>query len=446
MKRTSKILILGAFVLTTMLSVPVHAQLGSYGGVPGLAETPPVYLDYATFKSDSTGLVRLEVYYKVYNNALTFQPEGDRFVARYEIRAALEDDDGVPVVVRTVEKSVIVGSEQKTKSRVDYRTSQLNFDLPPNEYYLKFTLFDDYNTSIFNHGEKVKLDRYDADQPQFSQVEFARHIQESPEDSSVFSKGDLIIVPSVSREYEGEENSRLLYYLELYQGKDGADKVLVETIIRSATKGMVYRDTLTTHFSSPVERQLREISSAEFGPGRYEMELLLRGRRNKKLAQQRQVFDVQWSQRAVLKHDYKTAVDQISLIANSQELDKLKDLKSLEDRIRAFNEFWVGRDPTVGTARNEVKEEFYRRVDYANRQFKGLRREGWRTDRGRIYIMHGEPDQVDDYPMSPSYLPYQIWHYYKGARYLRFLFVDEDLDGDYRLQYPYDGLNQRPDF
>ena len=446
MNKTLKILIAGILAVATVFSAQSYAQLGSFGGVPGLAESPGVYLDYAAFKSDSAGMVRLEVYYKVYNNVLTFQPEVGNFVARYEIRAAVEDEDGLPVEVRTLERSVVVGSEVKTKSAVDYRTSQINFTLPPNEYNLKFTLFDDYNSSIFNHSEQIKLERFEADQPQFSQVEFARHIQEEPDDSSVFAKGDLLIVPSVSREYEGEENSRLLYYLELYQGKDKAEKVLVETIIRSAAKGMVYRDTLTTVFNGPVERQLREISSAEFSPGRYEMELLLRGRRNKKLAQQRQVFDVQWSQRAMLKHDYKTAVDQLSLIASSQELSKLKDLNTLEERIKAFNDFWLGRDPTVGTPRNEVKEEFYRRIDYANRRFKGLRREGWRTDRGRVYIMHGEPDQVDDYPMSPSYLPYQIWHYYKQGRYLRFLFVDEDLDGDYRLQYPYDGLNQRPDF
>lgn len=48
--------------------------------------------------------------------------------------------------------------------------------------------------------------------------------------------------------------------------------------------------------------------------------------------------------------------------------------------------------------------------------------------------------------MSPDALPYQIWHYYREGAYRRFTFVDENEDGDYRLQFPYDGLNQRPDF
>jgi hypothetical protein len=75
-----------------------------------------------------------------------------------------------------------------------------------------------------------------------------------------------------------------------------------------------------------------------------------------------------------------------------------------------------------------------------------MTREGWQTDRGRIYISYGEPDEIDDYPYSLSSVPYQEWHYYRDGRYRKFTFVDVNLDGEYRLQYPYDGLDQRPDF
>jgi GWxTD domain-containing protein len=127
-------------------------------------------------------------------------------------------------------------------------------------------------------------------------------------------------------------------------------------------------------------------------------------------------------------------------------VSKLKKLKTLDERVAAFNAFWESRDPTVGTAENEIKREFYRRITYANRQFRHLRQEGWRTDRGRVYVKFGEPDQIDDYPMAPDAPPYQVWHYYQNGAYRRFAFVDSSEDGDYRLQFPYDGLNQTPDF
>jgi GWxTD domain-containing protein len=209
---------------------------------------------------------------------------------------------------------------------------------------------------------------------------------------------------------------------------------------------MVYRDTLTSQLRNDIERQLREISLADFRPARYELEITLHGRRNKELYKTRQDFSVTWSDEALIKHDFKTALSQLELISESGDLDSLKAAQTDDARRRAFDAFWHKKDPTPGTAENEAKQEFYRRVSYANRRFTIMRREGWRTDRGRIYIRYGHPDQIDDVPMSPSYPPYQVWHYYTEGRYRRFTFVDENFDGEYRLTYPYDGLNQRPDF
>ena len=124
----------------------------------------------------------------------------------------------------------------------------------------------------------------------------------------------------------------------------------------------------------------------------------------------------------------------------------MKKIEGYEDRIKAFNEFWLSHDPTPGTPENEVKIAFYGRVRIANENFGVMRRPGWKTDRGRIFIEFGPPDHLVDVPFSPESRPYQVWHYTSIGPYRRFLFIDENSDGDYRLQYPYDGLNQRPDF
>ncbi len=69
-----------------------------------------------------------------------------------------------------------------------------------------------------------------------------------------------------------------------------------------------------------------------------------------------------------------------------------------------------------------------------------MRMEGWRTDRGHIYVRYGEPDYMVEEPFSLSHHPYQVWQYTRISPNRRFVFVDENEDGDYRLQYPYDGL------
>ena len=64
--------------------------------------------------------------------------------------------------------------------------------------------------------------------------------------------------------------------------------------------------------------------------------------------------------------------------------------------------FWYRRDPTPDTVENEFREEYFRRVMYANERFGG-RIPGWKTDRGRIYIVYGPPDEIDSHPSGGTY-------------------------------------------
>ena len=198
--------------------------------------------------------------------------------------------------------------------------------------------------------------------------------------------------------------------------------------------------------TEPRIRQIRTVSLDGYVSGEYELFVTLRGRRNKKLTQQYREFSVRWTQKALLRHEYKKAIEQIALIANSEEIRTLEEVTGYEDRVAAFGQFWRARDPVPETPENEAKREFYRRIRVANSLFSFLYREGWRTDRGRIYVKYGEPDQIDDFPLVPDRQPYQVWHYYKQHQYRRFTFIDDTDDGDYRLAYPYDGTGMRPDF
>ena len=209
---------------------------------------------------------------------------------------------------------------------------------------------------------------------------------------------------------------------------------------------MVYRDTVWTDLEQAVVRQVRDLNLNEFPAGEYELEIYLLGRRNKTLHKITEEFDVAWSPEATIRHDWKATIGQLAYIADPGELSEIKKLKSFEERKAAFDAFWEEREIPDGTSANITKQEFYRRVTFANQEFSAMRRDGWKTDRGMIYIKYGKPDEVDDEPYATNRLPYQIWHYYRRGEYLRFTFEDENQDGDFRLQYPFDGRGQRPDF
>lgn len=404
-------------------------------------------VDHALFKADLTSNDgRLEVYYQIFNRALNFEEFDDYFEAEYELSIKVIGDHDSDAGNYEHNQKVRVLSHQKAISRTDYRTNQVNFTLHPGKYEVITTLYDPQHNKEIERKFKVEVDKYDDKKPMISDIEMIQALSPRNDNPSVFDKGDLRLIPSVRHKYGQMEDMKLYFYMELYQGRDSLDEIRVETVLRHLTKGMLYRDSLTTVFDTPIKRQFREISIDDLRPGKYELFVTLKGRRNKKIDVKYADFEILWSAQAMLKHDYDVIVHQIALIASKEEVEQLEDKVTLEDRINAFNAFWESKDPTPGTVENETKNEFYRRVAIANENFSFTYDNGWSTDRGRIYIMYGEPDQVDDYPIVPDRRPYQEWHYYHGSTYRKFIFEDTNEDGDYRLIYPYDGLYQRPDF
>lgn len=126
---------------------------------------------------------------------------------------------------------------------------------------------------------------------------------------------------------------------------------------------------------------------------------------------------------------YKDWVNKdVRWIITEQELAAFKKLSTDAERDQFIENFWQRRDPTPDTPENEFREEHFRRMAYANDHFAaGV--PGWKTDRGRIYIVYGPPDGTESHPMggpyerpaeegggSTSTFPFEIWtyHYIEG--------------------------------
>jgi GWxTD domain-containing protein len=129
------------------------------------------------------------------------------------------------------------------------------------------------------------------------------------------------------------------------------------------------------------------------------------------------------------KDFYETA----RLIMTKQENRIFRHLPDKESRDEFIEEFWAKRDPDRLTEENEFKEEFYRRIEYANTRFlEGP--PGWKTDRGRIYIYFGAPDRMDQNPMTnnPGMRGWILWVYYRYG--FAVYFFDRRGDGQYNLE------------
>ncbi len=101
----------------------------------------------------------------------------------------------------------------------------------------------------------------------------------------------------------------------------------------------------------------------------------------------------------------------VAYIINDRERAAFQSLTTDEEREHFIEQFWQRRDPTPGTPRNEFKEEHYRRIAYANQHFASFV-SGWKTDRGRVYIVYGPPDEIESHPGGAA--PYEVWFYKLG--------------------------------
>jgi GWxTD domain-containing protein len=153
--------------------------------------------------------------------------------------------------------------------------------------------------------------------------------------------------------------------------------------------------------------------------------------------------------RKEMESPYKKWLDEdVGYILTAEERQSFKRLSTDDERESFIESFWLRRDPTPDTMENEYKEEHYRRIAYANDRYaSGI--PGWKTDRGRIYITFGPPDENESHPSGGTYnrpfdegggttstFPFEIWRY----RYLEGVgtdvqieFVDKSMTGEYRM-------------
>ena len=127
------------------------------------------------------------------------------------------------------------------------------------------------------------------------------------------------------------------------------------------------------------------------------------------------------------------AVEQLQYIGSGAIYDSLTSATTIEQKQHWFGQFWNTNYPSNDSLQNPIKEEFYRRIRYSNRAF-GSGFEGWKTDRGRTYIVYGPPDEIDRRTNERMW-HYEIWAYTSLRK--QFIFVDEYGTGNYRLYQEY---------
>ena len=397
---------------------------------------PTFFVDYASFREEAGEKYRLEVYYKIFNCGLTFVKYNNRFKASYEIELLVLSKINKQVTGTSTEEDYVVDTYEETRSSGDFLINMINLSLYSGRYKLRIKFIDLNSGSESALEKNFTIPSRSKNKMMFSDIEFIRELSDSSERPE-FNKRGKMVIPSVDRNF-GDPDPTLRIYYEIYEGP----KELKEY-------DLVYEIYTPTHSSSH-----QETTKVQIGPGmfyRFEsfpleglseddyflsIKLLDKGKEKAKIERP---FQIKWSLLSMLKNDYQKAIDQLRYAGTGKEIKRLREAEE-EERLQKWLEFWKSKDPTPNTPENELRDEYYRRLKYANQNFAISNREGWETDMGMVYMVYGHPDEVEKHPFEREVRAYQWWHYYKPNRH--FLFEDRG-DGEYELQPPYDGRIRR---
>jgi GWxTD domain-containing protein len=238
------------------------------------------------------------------------------------------------------------------------------------------------------------------------------------------------VIPNISSTIESKITS-LSFFLNVYSDK---------------TRNMVFEYTLTDSKKNPpvtvddrctIEQGknfiMHSFNVSKFTLGDYFIKVALKDKNNNEITSVGKKINSKIFGMPSGINDLDKAIDELLYIANSKELDSIKSGKTYDEKLKRFQVFWWKKKPNKTVDDNPILIEYYRRIDYANRHFKGLGA-GWMTDMGSIYVTLGPPSSVERHPINSDSKPYEIWEYNELQR--SFVFVDQTGFGEYYLQNP----------
>lgn len=397
-------------------------------------------MDYARFRYDENNTY-LEIYYLI----------------NYAGKDSLADSKHLwlEFVLTNVEKDSVVASTSQevtlqsagSMNNGSARGSVIKVVLPVGQYSLKMIRFDESKSQKPDSIQyEFKAPHFREDKIAVSDIELSsRIITRSSNIEGVFYKNTMEVFPNPTRIY-GRDNPMLFYYVELYnlQNNQIPGNLKIQTVI-SDNDGQIRAE-------KSYERKRGHESTVEFGQfnitklesGLYTLIFAVVDSASDYSVYTRSNFYINNPDVVMLSGDQGEGFSEsefsnlpedeleekfksVIYIASKNEMDVYKKLDTPDSKRKFLYEFWRENQ------RRGLKDKYYERVETANELYSYRNRQGWQTDRGRVYVVYGEPDRILKKPHNPDDVPYEIWFYYDLEGGVKFLFGDETGFGEYLL-------------
>ncbi len=417
----------------------------STAGAQTIAPSEPlrVRTDYARFRGDEKSMF-VEVYYSFPQRSITYKAEAEGFKG------------GVDLTIIVMLKDSLVYADRWAVPHVVKDTNSLqsgmnlvgltSVGLPEGDYTLKL-IGKDIHDSGRKDSTSMRLPVKMVGQASMvlSDVELATNIKQQGSKSSPFYKNTLEVVPTPDGLFS--EDQKCFFYAEAYNllAGDAQGDYYVKMVVLDAIGREVVSRERTRKRVSESSVLVDNISMDQLKSGTYSLIVGLLDSSKKVVSSAGRKFFVYNPRLGIDSSLYaSTGAGSLSEYAGIEEpeldkefawaryeasdgeKDQFKQLKGADAKRKFMAEFWQRRP--LG-----LKQEYLKRVASANSTFNVLGRQGYLTDRGRVYVVYGTPDDYDRHPNEPEYRPYEIWTFNQIQGGVIFVFVQRSSGGDYEL-------------
>ncbi len=439
-----KIIIFVILFTTTMTPYNVYSQ----------GKNIDFKIDFSRYRTQGSDIY-VEIYYSVLREGLTYQQSADGHQAGCLIRTFIKRDERTmladSLVITDMAKSLQdISATQKF-------TEQTNIRLDPGEYEIISRLTDLISKKSVTATETLKLVSFPNEFLTISDVQLASDIITHPDAENVFDKNGLRVMPNASRVY-GAGFSNLFYYTEVYNlsykgnNKDSTFRVNYTIIDQN---GKIVKQAQGNARKKPGASAVinGSFDLTELISGFYTFKIeVIDDFNNKKVVSEKNfsIYNLKdfVAKKSTIRKSEKTQIinefinmgefelndyfEKVTYIATKEEKKVFKKL-DITGKRNFLAEFWARRDPNPGTIINEAKQSYFKLLAIANSNYSQGMKQGWKTDRARILLVYGQPDEIERYPSSSEFKEYQVWHYYTIIGGVKFYFVDYRRTGDLML-------------
>lgn len=396
---------------------------------PGSVPSQTFFIESLSFRGPDPQSSSIEFFIQIPYGALSFVRSGNTYLARFETIISLYDENQKLLNEKAWTEELAVENFVQTTSGSLYRLSQRTMDVAPGNYRIAIQVRDKETGKGTTIWRNLKVTDYSKDSLSLSDVMLVNRLSTSGE--------KVTVVPNITGHFTDLSNGFFLF-AEIYN-RTALDSVEFRWRIFNQKREQVYADSRMEKLTQNQNRQQAffRVGSLALPAGTYLATIEAVGPdssgQGTPLSATQRTFGVRHSELPPSITDVEKAIEQLRYAATTEEMEYIEEPDSIGQQLERFLEFWRKRDPDPQSPRNELMEEYYDRVAYANKHL-GSYIEGWKSDMGMVFIRYGAPENVDRHPFDTDAKPYEIWYYYQLNR--KFIFEDLTGFGDYRLVYP----------